>query len=824
MNAFIESLVVWLMDFAWMATVLLVAALTMRWLLRDAASRVRLAWGTWLAIAAAAAIAALPWWPRVAVEDLLPQGARQKPVALVPSDEAGFQSIGPPPMEVEALPNEIVMVELPATFTPPTGGQVDWIAVVALAWTGTVLAALVWIVLGLWQARRLIRRSVEAPAWIVAELWTIVGPKKRPPDVRTTEHLTTAVALGALRPRIVLPLASAVESNAVAVRAALAHEWAHIRHGDLWLLALERTLVPLLAVHPLFWWLRRVTRLDQELLADAAAAGEQPVEYAEALLAWAGSAQPPNRNLTALAMWDRPSHLTRRVNMILDPNRKSSSGKSRLRGWMAVALLLALAVSLSVFSVGPSIGQDTVEPPRQAPADAPPPPLAAENAPLEKPGAAPLKDDVQFLPPGPEFKRPPLQLAQQILMDVTFLSLDKKALGEEGLDLTALIKEASERAPKKSSSGILATELNPEPATHLQKRLLEAKGVKVMSRPKIATLDGQQAQIVIGGEVPIVEIAQSFNGNPLERRIEYRGVGQHFRVTPEIVDDDVIALEIEAVTTELHPDQTQPEGQVEKIPRLMSRAIRLRVAIELGNTLLLLSDPPQAGSADKAEGDTGGDLHESQQSLMILLTPTKIENRASDVFSSPAAANAARELPKPSAYATVPPGFAPVRSPAKHAAEGDAELAQQLREIRVVIERLAAEREESREENAALRAQLNELKRAWTQPSSQPKPAPVLPIVPAPPTRAKPQPVTGTESRREALERRLLEIDLQAAELELEAAQEDLERVEQLRESKVISEEEARSKRLAADRARLQVARIKVQLEALQSTPPVRSR
>ena len=48
---------------------------------------------------------------------------------------------------------------------------------------------------------------------------------------------------GAWQPHILLSARSVVEKNIAGVRAALAHEWAHIRHGDLWLLALERLMV-----------------------------------------------------------------------------------------------------------------------------------------------------------------------------------------------------------------------------------------------------------------------------------------------------------------------------------------------------------------------------------------------------------------------------------------------------------------------------------------------------------------------------------------------------------------------------------------------------
>ena len=96
--------------------------------------------------------------------------------------------------------------------------------------------------------------------------------------------VTTAVALGLRRPTIVLPAGLLAEGPPQALRAVLTHEWAHIRNGDLRLLALGRCLLVLLFAHPLFWWLRRAIRGDQELLADAAAAGDDRPAYAEELL------------------------------------------------------------------------------------------------------------------------------------------------------------------------------------------------------------------------------------------------------------------------------------------------------------------------------------------------------------------------------------------------------------------------------------------------------------------------------------------------------------------------------------------------------------
>ena len=88
MNVWLESLVVWLVDFACISTVLLLAALLMRLVIRDAVGRVRLLWGAWLTVIAAGAIAACPLWPRIAVADLLRTNAapQQTPVVVEHSE------------------------------------------------------------------------------------------------------------------------------------------------------------------------------------------------------------------------------------------------------------------------------------------------------------------------------------------------------------------------------------------------------------------------------------------------------------------------------------------------------------------------------------------------------------------------------------------------------------------------------------------------------------------------------------------------------------------------------------------------------------------
>src|SRR5690606_28651701 len=130
--------------------------------------------------------------------------------------------------------------------------------------------------------------------------------------LRLSDELTTAVALGLLRPMIVLPTSFAKRHGKASIRTALAHELAPVRNGDLWLVAALRVVMLLLWAHPGYWLVRRGVRLDQELLADAAAADVTSRDsYAAQLVGWA-RAMPAHRGPAlagAVGLWETRSQL-----------------------------------------------------------------------------------------------------------------------------------------------------------------------------------------------------------------------------------------------------------------------------------------------------------------------------------------------------------------------------------------------------------------------------------------------------------------------------------------------------------------------------------
>ena len=225
---------------------------------------------------------------------------------------------------------------------------------------------LAWLGIGLWQTAHIRRQSRPAPQWSRDVLAHIVGDSRAAPDLLVSGWLAQPVAVGLLRPAIILPERFVKDEPRRRLEAALAHEWGHFRNRDLWWIALSGLLMPALFAHPVYWWLRRRTREDQELLADAAAADGRG-DYAEALLAWAR--QTPDRLRLAaagsLALWERPSQLKRRILMLLDRDFRLEPTCPRrwglsVRGAMALSVL-----ALSVLTFRPAavaVGADPCGP------------------------------------------------------------------------------------------------------------------------------------------------------------------------------------------------------------------------------------------------------------------------------------------------------------------------------------------------------------------------------------------------------------------------------------------------------------------------------
>ena len=564
--------------------------------------------------------------------------------------------------------------------------------------------------------------------------------------------------------------------------------------------------------------------------------------------------------------------------MLLHSRDRQTNRGSRWSGLTAICILLALVAGLSCLSFYPTEAQEPAKDPTAAPATETPSttaPMAtapaAANAPFVQPQLT-----IPVNPSGP----PPSAIREQIVFDVTILTLNNAAQEEATKALTEIGEGGMDNKILGVGGPLMFIELSSEQAKALSERVEKTNGVKETSKPKIVTMDSQTASITIGGAAPLVKVEEP-EGTRRKRHSQLDFPIHEIQLTPQIVHLNREQLQLEI--------QTQRTYLINDKPGSVARM--LRAIVGFGRTLVMLENDKKAGDAE----------NEKRGQALIMVTPLRIDWKREKIEYDP---------PAP-AYAT--------------AADDDVALAGKLRSFRETLETLAREREQSRAENAALKQQLEQYRQrlkeldggkeppAGAAPQGLAGGAPTapklgvplgLPGSPAlPPTDPQPkaavkstvvysikfhkaeamaamlkelcqaskidaqiaadertnalivhadeqgqaslkslvtqldtqldpfgqprataglpadQPADKPATERSQAEVKLLELDLQAAELELQGAQEEYAEAQKIQEVNpaAVSATELRAKRRMVDRAQIAVARIKVQLEATQS-------
>jgi beta-lactamase regulating signal transducer with metallopeptidase domain len=158
-----------------------------------------------------------------------------------------------------------------------------------------------------------------------------------------SRRVSEAIAVGVVKPLVLVPAAWASEMPLDLLEAVIAHELAHLQRRDLWVVLLERVVQTLLFYHPAVWWLSGRLRAERELCCDelAVALTGRRLEYVQALESvarWGTRVEPL---LAAGIRGERNMQVLQRVRNVLGI---AAAGESS-RLWPAglVALLLPLA-------------------------------------------------------------------------------------------------------------------------------------------------------------------------------------------------------------------------------------------------------------------------------------------------------------------------------------------------------------------------------------------------------------------------------------------------------------------------------------------------
>jgi beta-lactamase regulating signal transducer with metallopeptidase domain/protocatechuate 3,4-dioxygenase beta subunit len=345
----------WLWDYYLLATALLAVVLVASGLVRQPVRRRAIAWS---AVSALFALALLCAWPDWAQLHIAPWAAAPPAWTedLQPLLGAGVQKATLPsitPLEVPAVePIATVSAAVPVEMV-----VVDYGVLSLYFFLVGSLFVLLWLALGAWQVNRLCITAVPPPQEIASLFQGLTVQMSVPPQLGMVKELPVPVAVGLWRPMILLPTALVEQSQPGELRTVLAHELAHVRHRDLWLLAALRALLVVLWAHPLFWLLRRRVRIDQELLADAAAAEiSSRHDYAQQLvrLARTSAAVRPPRLASSVGLWEGPSQLKRRIATLLDEHLTILQSCSQRWRIGSTINLLVVAVGLSLLTLAPA--------------------------------------------------------------------------------------------------------------------------------------------------------------------------------------------------------------------------------------------------------------------------------------------------------------------------------------------------------------------------------------------------------------------------------------------------------------------------------------
>ena len=155
--------------------------------------------------------------------------------------------------------------------------------------------------------------------------------------------------------------------------------------------------------------------------------------------------------------------------------------------------------------------------------------------------------------------------------------------------------------------------------------------IKVLSRPNITTMSGEEAEILIGGELPI---PTSKDG---EISVEWKPYGIKLKIKPQVDQESKITSKVETEVSGIDASVSIPTS-AGKIPGLISRKASTMLSVPDGQTMaiggLMNSDESKVLTKVPILGDIPiiGEFfkHTStskdKRELMILITPTIVTN------------------------------------------------------------------------------------------------------------------------------------------------------------------------------------------------------
>ena len=232
----------------------------------------------------------------------------------------------------------------------------SWQQIIAALYLGGAALCIAWVALGWMLLFRLTRQAISPHGWL-RDLYTSLSSEPLP-RLLVSSKCRRAFSCGWWRPTIVLPLDCCEESRTEQLRQILLHELAHLQQGDQRGRVLFNLALPLLYVHPLYWWIRSRTYLAAELVADDWAAGHSSTTaYAGELIALVKEqGRRGMAHVGTVGIFSSPTQFYRRMEMLV--RRQTPLMTTCTRRWR---LLTTLTAAVAVLLLSSTLGVRLVQ-------------------------------------------------------------------------------------------------------------------------------------------------------------------------------------------------------------------------------------------------------------------------------------------------------------------------------------------------------------------------------------------------------------------------------------------------------------------------------
>lgn len=305
----------------WQSSLLISVMFAVDWALRRrvrAAVRYALWWVVLLKLVLPPSLA-LPtgpgWWLR---HNTSTRTSAQPVLAKYGSEQAA------PSLQTSA----VVLPVLPA----PERLSVAGAALVGTA--GVSLALLLWMLVRWRYAARVVRASLEPPAWVermLDENRRALG-LGRPLRLRLLDQAISPAVCGLFRPVILVPRVLVEELSPAQLRSVLVHELVHLRRGDVWANCFQVLLQAAYWWHPLLWFANaRMRRVREEAVDDAVVLALRGDGEAYAATLFEVAKLPLQRPLATLGLvgiLESRSCLRQRIERLLELRPARNAGLS----------------------------------------------------------------------------------------------------------------------------------------------------------------------------------------------------------------------------------------------------------------------------------------------------------------------------------------------------------------------------------------------------------------------------------------------------------------------------------------------------------------